>query len=70
MPSPTFLLERSVVLMFQLPVSETEVTVGKKMQQLGCEIYQCDLTSQNSINAFVEKFKSRRLDILLNIAGD
>ena len=47
-----------------------DVSLGEKMQQLGCKTYQCDLSSQNSINAFVESFQDRQLDLLLNIAGE
>ena len=80
MPSPKSWSARSVLLCSPnqpsrltlqqgYEVHATDVVVGENMKQLGCETYQCDLTSPTSINAFAEKFGGRRLDVLLNIAG-
>lgn len=51
-------------------VHAIDMVDGEQMQKLGCKNYQCDLRSESSIQSFVEQFKDKRLDLLLNIAGN
>lgn len=50
-------------------VHAIDMTVGERMQKLGCKTYQCDLRSESSIQSFAKHFRNKRLDLLLNIAG-
>lgn len=39
------------------------------MKSLACQIHQCDLSSESSIQAFAKNFKGKPLDLILNSAG-
>ena len=47
-----------------------DMAVGEQMQKLRCKNYGCDLRSESSIQSFAELFRDKRLDLLLNIAGN
>ena len=48
-----------------------DLTIGQELKDLQCEIFECDLTSSDSIARFASHFRSldKPLDILLNVAG-
>ncbi|KAL2037748.1 hypothetical protein N7G274_009473 [Stereocaulon virgatum] len=39
------------------------------MKKLGYKTYECDLSSESSINSFAKNLKDEPLELLLNIAG-
>lgn len=50
-------------------VVAADLHVGDKIKSLGCQTVQLDVTSTSSIGAFKKQFQNRKLDLLLNIAG-
>lgn len=46
-----------------------DIVVGEKIVTLGCNAYECDLSSENGIHAFARRFEDKPVDLLLNIAG-
>lgn len=46
-----------------------DMTIGDPIKGLGCEYFQLDVTSTDSIAKFKEQFGDQPLDLLLNIAG-
>ena len=46
-----------------------DMTIGDPIKSLGCEYFQLDVTSTDSIAKFKEQFGDQPLDLLLNIAG-
>lgn len=50
-------------------VHAVDVQDGEKLKSLNCQTSQLDVTSQDSINTFAQRYGEGPLDLLLNVAG-